>query len=214
MGINRQEFIDKITFGYAKPTNQPFPPTDPAFSQEVYNLWSYDPAKAKEFLGKSKYKGDQLKVTIKGGASPFLEILQSQLKAIGIPADIQTLSSSQFQDIVYIKKQAQIATNIGTQGRESPVLNLQATNGTTGNLNLSGPNASEEFLSAVDLVRRTPLDSPDYLNALHAAVKLAVVSNPNIWLYSAPPRHRLHNPISNIPSIPVTYRWEGTKVGG
>jgi peptide/nickel transport system substrate-binding protein len=83
-GINRQEFIDKITFGYAKPTNQPFPPTDPAFSEEVYKLWSYDLGKAKDLLAQSRYKGEDLKVVIKGTAGPFLEILQNQLKAIGI----------------------------------------------------------------------------------------------------------------------------------
>lgn len=211
-GINRKEFIDKITFGYAKATNQPFPPNDPAFSDEVYGLWKYDLAKAKELLAKSRYKGDQLKVVIKGTAGPFLEILQNQLKAIGIPAAIETLAAGVSQTVIMVKKDAQIATNIGTQGRESPVLGLQAPYGTTGNINLSGPYASEDFLNAVDLVRQTPLDSPDYKKVLHAAVKAAIVTNPNIWLYSAP-RILAYNPkLKNVPSVPVTYRWEGAKV--
>jgi peptide/nickel transport system substrate-binding protein len=114
--------------------------------------------------------------------------------------------------IIMVKKGAQIATNIGTQGRESPVLGLQAPYGTTGNLNLSGPYASEEFLDALDLVRKTPLDSPDYPRILHAAVKAAIVTNPSIWLYSAP-RIRAYDPkLTAVPSVPVTYRWEGARV--
>jgi peptide/nickel transport system substrate-binding protein len=210
--VNRQEFIDKITFGYAKATNQPFPPGDPAFSDAVFKLWSYDPDKAKQLLAKSRYKGDRLKVTIKGEAGTVLEILQKQLKAIGIPATIDSLSSAQSINVIMVQKAAQIATNIGTQGRESPVLGLQAPYGVSGNLNLSAPYASKEFLEALDAVRHTPLDAEDYPDKLHEAVKAALTSNPTLWLYSSP-RILAHNPkLTNIPSVPITYRWEGAKI--
>lgn len=211
-GTNRQEYIDKITFGYAKATNQPFPPSDPTFSKEVNALWPYDPERARKLLAEAGYPPGKLSVTIKGTAGTVLEILQKQLKAIGINATIQALPAGQSITEIIVRKQAQIAANIGTQGRESPVLGLLSAYGVSGNINLSAPYASEAFLQAIDQVRRTPLDSQDYLPALHRAIKEAVVSNPTNWLYSSP-RIVAYSPrVTDIPSVPITFRWEGTKV--
>ncbi|CAB3929375.1 ABC transporter substrate-binding protein [Achromobacter insolitus] len=211
-GTNRQEYIDKITFGYAKATNQPFPPTDPTFSTDVNDLWPYDPDRARKLLADAGYPPGTLSVTIKGSAGTVLEILQKQLKAIGINATIQALPAGQSITEIIVRKQAQIAANIGTQGRESPVLGLLSAYGVTGNINLSAPFASDAFLKAIDQVRKTPIDSKDYLPALHLAVKEAVVSNPTNWLYSSP-RIIAHSPrVTDVPSVPITFRWEGAKV--
>jgi peptide/nickel transport system substrate-binding protein len=210
--INRQEFIDKITFGHAHATNQPFPPSDAAFNKEIGALWSYDLDRAKRILADAGYKRGDIKVTIKGEAAPVLEILQTQLRALGISARIQTLQAAQVQSEIMIRKECQIATNIGTQGRESPVLGLQAAYGATGNLNLSGPYAPKALTDAIDRVRATPLDAPEYRAVLDEAIKVAVTLNPTIWLYSSP-RILAYSPrITDVPSVPITYRWEGAKV--
>jgi peptide/nickel transport system substrate-binding protein len=211
-GINRQEFIDKITFGYAKPTNQPFPPTDPSHNHDLDALWPYDLEKAKQILAAAGYKPGDIKLTIKGETGTVLEVLQSQLTALGITARIQTLQIAQVLTDIMGKKQAQIATNIGTQGRESPVLGLLAVYGASGNINLSGPYAPPEMIDAINKVRATPLESPDYDAVLKDAVKVAVTMNPTIWLYSSP-RILAYNPkIKDVPSVPIAYRWEGAKV--
>ena len=50
------------------------------------------------------------------------------------------------------------------------------------------------------------------LDAVIKAVKEALTSNPSLWLYSAP-RILAHSPkLTDIPSVPVTYRWEGAKI--
>ena len=210
--LDRKEFVDKITFGYAKATNQPFPPTDPAFSEEVNRLWSHDPDRARRILADAGYAPGQIKVTIKGNAGTVLEILQKQLKAIGIDAAIQTLPAGQNITRIIVRKEAQIAANIGTQGRESPVLGLLAVYGAKGNMNLSAPYATQAFLDAIDKVRSTPLDSPDYLNVLHAAVREGVSSNPTNWLYSSPRVLAFSPKVKNVPAVPITFRWEGVKI--
>lgn len=210
--IDRQDFVDKLTFGYATPTNQPFAATDPAFSPDLAALWPHDADRSRALLAEAGFAPGTAQVTIKGKAGAPLEVLQQQLQKAGFDARIQVLTQGQSINEILVKKDAQIAANVGTQGRESPVLGLVDIYGERGAMNLSAPYIDPAFTAAIDRVRATPLDAPDYPEALRAAVREGVSGNPNQWLYSLPRILAFNPKVKNLPSVPSTYRWEGVTI--
>ncbi len=189
--FNRQEFVDVLTAGRGSITHQPFPPGYYAADPELETLWGYDPDRAKVLLAAAGYQPGSLTVTIttsalldNGGAA---ELAQSQLAKIGVNSVIRVVppGSTTWQSEVYIGKNAQLATDVSI-GRESPVQSLLATFGPSGIMNLSGPHATPAFLAALETVRRTPLEDPQYLPRLHDAVRLGVEQSPSDYIYSTP----------------------------
>jgi len=114
---------------------------------------------------------------------------------------------------VYVAKSPQLALD-GTIGRESPVANLLATYGPAGIMNLSGPHASDEFLEALDAVRGTPIDAPEYQQVLWDAVQIGVTQSPTHYLYSSPWIFATSDRIGTLNLLPSQVRWEGVTVTG
>jgi peptide/nickel transport system substrate-binding protein len=214
--FDREEFVDAITSGQGSPTHQPFPEGNPAFNPEVEQLWDYDPAKAKSLLAEAGYgEGElSLEITAASFSEQGAEIAQAQLAEIGVNSTIALVppGSSTWQSEVYIAKNPQLAID-GTIGRETPVQNLLAVYGPQGIMNLSGPNASDEFLAALQTVRETPLDDPGYQAALQEAVRIGVEQSPSNYLYSAPWVIASSSSVSDLNILPSQFRWEGVTVG-
>lgn len=214
--FDREEFVDAITAGKGSPTHQPFPEGNPAFNPAVEKLWDYDPEKAKSLLEEAGYgEGDlTLEITAAAFSEQGAEIAQAQLARIGVNATISLVppGSSTWQSEVYIAKNPQLAID-GTIGRETPVQNLLAVYGPAGIMNLSGPNASDEFLAALQTVRETPLDDPGYQDALQEAVKLGVEQSPSNYIYSTPWVIASSSTVSDLNILPSQFRWEGVTVG-
>ena len=88
--VNRQEFVDKLTFGYGEATDQPFPKGYVAYDPESANAYPYDPAKAKKLLAEAGYQPGDIKLDLVVPAEdPQAEIVQSQLAAVGITVTIK-----------------------------------------------------------------------------------------------------------------------------
>lgn len=214
--INRQQFIDAITAGTGSIVHQPFPPGYLAFDPEVEKLWSYDPERAKKLLAEAGYAPGQLSIVITNSATAdegVGELLQSQLEKVGVKSTIKLVppGSSTWQSEVYLAKAPQLAID-GTIGRESPVQNLLAVYGADGIMNLSGPHASSDFVSALRTVRKTPLDSPDYQRVLWAAVQAGVKQSPTNYIYSNPWVIVSSAHVKNLNILPSQIRWEGVTV--
>jgi peptide/nickel transport system substrate-binding protein len=214
--FDRQEFVDVITQGQGSVTSQPFPEGNPAFNPDVEKLWSYDPDKAKSLLEQAGYGEGELSIEITAAAfsEQGAEIAQSQLAKIGVNSTISLVppGSSTWQSEVYIAKNPQLAID-GTIGRETPVQNLLAVYGPQGIMNLSGPNASDAFLAALQKVRETPLDDPGYQSALQDAVKAGVEQSPTNYIYSSPWIIASSSEVSELNLLPSQFRWEGVTVG-
>ena len=89
--------------------------------------------------------------------------------------------------------------------------NLTVVYGLEGLMNVSR-TASPEFLAALDLVRRTPLDDPGYPTVLQDAVRIGVLQSPSFSL-STSPRIVVRSPkVSALPHFLSQYRWEGVTV--
>ena len=215
--FDRQAFVDVVTAGLGTVTHQPFPEGYLAFAPEVEELWDYDPAKAKQILADAGYEEGDLSLTItaQAGGDVAAELAQAQLAAIGVGSTIEIVpaGSTTWQDEVYVAKSPQLALD-GTIGRESPVANLLATYGPEGIMNLSGPHATTEFLDALDAVRATPIDSPDYPSVLREAVKVGVTQSPTNYLYSSPWIFATSDRVGELNLLPSQVRWEGVTVEG
>lgn len=213
--FDREGFVDAITAGQGSVTHQPFPEGNPAFDPAVEELWDYDPDRAKALLKDAGYDEGELSITITAASfsEQGAEIAQAQLAEIGVNSTIALVppGSSTWQSEVYIAKNPQLAID-GTIGRETPVQNLLAVYGPQGIMNLSGPNASDEFLAALQEVRETPLDSPDYQSVLQDAVKIGVEQSPTNYIYSSPWVIASSSKVSELNLLPSQFRWEGVTV--
>ncbi|MGC0366504.1 peptide/nickel transport system substrate-binding protein [Rhodococcus sp. 27YEA15] len=213
--FDRQVFVDVITNGLGSKTSQPFPEGYLAFNPEIEKLWNYDPDRASRLLAEAGYGPGQLsiEVTAMSTATNRAELVQSQLKKIGVESTIKVVppGSSTWQSEVYIAKNPQLATD-GTIGRESPVQNLLAVYGPAGIMNLSGPHATPEFTAALDTVRRTPLEDPEYKQRLWDAVKIGVEQSPTNYLFSNPWITVSNPKVKNLNILPSQIRWEGVTV--
>ena len=153
-----------------------------------------------------------LTITVNAVAQSTAELVQQQLAAVGIDATITVVppGSSTWQQEVYLGRKAQFALD-GTVGRESPVQNLGVVYGPAGLMNTSKVS-TPEFLAALDTVRRTPLDSPEYPTVLRTAVATGVMMSPSFSLGTVP-RIVVRNPrVSPLPRFLSQYRWEGVTV--
>lgn len=99
-GINRQAIVDTVL------SKAGVVAKDMASDQlGGYNVewleedyYSYDPAKAAEYLEKSSYQGETLRIEADSTNSSNLELIQGQLGAIGIKAEIQTFENALWQE--------------------------------------------------------------------------------------------------------------------
>ena len=72
-----------------------------------------------------------------------------------------------------------------------------------------GVSASPEFLAALDKVRKTPLDDPNYKKVLHDAVSIGVQQSSTDYLYSTPWVIVSNPKLSKLNLLPSQFRWEG-----
>ena len=79
-------------------------------------------------------------------------------------------------------------------------------------MNLSGPHASDEFLTALDAVRATPIDSPEYQDVLWNAVEVGVKQSPTNYLYNSPWIFVTSDKVGDLNLLPSQVRWEGVTV--
>ncbi|GGN95164.1 peptide ABC transporter permease [Actinoplanes lobatus] len=206
---NRQEFVDKVSFGIATPTDQPFPDTYLAYDSGSANRWPYDVAKAKALIAEAGYQPGDIKVDLViPNQQTAAEIIQSQLAAIGITVNIKV--DPNWATPFFAKD---LALSIyGTTGRESPVQTLTAHFGPNGPLNLSTPYEPEGFEAAVKVARETPLDSADYQKNLQAATRAGLESRALVFTYSLPNLFVKSTRVSDFAPIPGQLHWAGLTV--
>ncbi|MFC8665074.1 ABC transporter substrate-binding protein [Streptomyces sp. NPDC057199] len=209
--INRQEFVDKLTFGYGSVTNQPFPKGYVAYDPESENSYPYDPAKSKKLLAEAGYKPGKLKLNLVIPAEdPQAEIVQSQLAKVGITV---TIKIDKNWATPFFAKDLTFSL-YGTTGRDSAAQTLTAHFGPNGPLNLGSPYEPAGFEAAIAKVRQTPLDSPDYAKVLQAATRAGLESKALVFTYSQPNLIAKSKSISELPKNPAHIDWTGVTIGG
>jgi peptide/nickel transport system substrate-binding protein len=211
--INRQQFVDQLTFGYGESTDEVFPPGYIGYDTADANLWPYNAAKARQLLAQAGYKPDQLTLplVISGATlSPEAEIVQSQLAAIGIKV---TITINPNWATPFFAKQL-VFSLYGTTGRDSATETLRDHFGPDGVLNLSSPYEPASFEAAVGKAEATPIGSPDYAANLQAATNAGLQSQALIFLYVQPNLFAKSKSISALPGNPGHVEFTGVSVNG
>jgi peptide/nickel transport system substrate-binding protein len=104
--IDRQAIIDGAMFGYGTPIGSHFAPHNPAY-EDLTALSAYDPEKAKALLKEAGHEGG-FKTTLTLPPPPYArrggEIVASQLRAVGIEAQITNVEWAQWLEQVFTNK--------------------------------------------------------------------------------------------------------------
>ena len=209
--VNRKEFVDKLSFGYGEATDQPFPDGYIAYDPKSKNRYPFDQKKARQLLAEAGHKAGDIKLDLViPSADPAAEIVQSQLAAVGITVNIKVDKN---WATPFFAKQLTFSL-YGTTGRDSALQTLTAHFGPNGPLNLSTPYEPGGFEAAVAKVRQTPLDAPDYQDALQAATRAGLASRALVFTYSAPNLIAKSRSISDLPKIPAHLDWTGVTING
>jgi peptide/nickel transport system substrate-binding protein len=208
--VNRQEFVDKLTFGYGSATDQPFPKGYVAYDPKSADLYPYNPAKSRQLLAEAGYKPGAIKLTLDiPAADPQAEIVQSQLAKVGITV---TIKVDKNWATPFFAKDLTFSL-YGTTGRDSALQTLTAHFGPNGPLNLSTPYEPAGFEAAVAKVRRTSIDAPDYAQVLQAATRAGLKSKALVFTYSAPNLFAKSRSVSALPKNPGHIDWTGVTIG-
>ncbi|MGO2633074.1 MAG: ABC transporter substrate-binding protein [Galactobacter sp.] len=87
--VDRQEIVDTAWGGYGQPIGAFVPPTEPYY-EDLTGFYPHDPAKAKELLDEAGYDNlsFEMKVPTRPYATSVAEVVQSQLKEVGIDMKI------------------------------------------------------------------------------------------------------------------------------
>ncbi|RII14674.1 Glutathione-binding protein GsiB precursor [Streptomyces sp. YIM 130001] len=208
--VDREELLKTASFGFGEATRQPFPKGYAGHDAALDELFPYDPAKARQLLAKAGH-ADGLKITLSAQkAEGVPELIQAQLKKVGITAEIETIPEDRATQIVYIQRQKALYVD-QFAGRDAATQSFQVLFGEDGLMN-PGRTTSPELEKALEKVRRTPLDAPEYPEVLQKATGVAVRTMPNVFLYTVP-RILARNPkVSKIPEFSVVQRFEGVTV--
>jgi peptide/nickel transport system substrate-binding protein len=210
--INREQLVDQADFGYGVPAYEPFPKNYIAFDPDAANLYPYSVAKAKELLREAGYPNG-FAVTMTVGTTVGTaenEILQAQLKAVGIRA---TLKVDPNWATSFFAKKLAIST-YSTTGRDSPVQTLQAHFDAAGALNSSGRDGGAAYQAAVAKALATPVSSPDYQKNIQAATAAGMATTGLVFTDTVPNLFVKTKAISALPKIPAKVVWTGVTISG
>ncbi|WP_326544333.1 ABC transporter substrate-binding protein [Pseudorhodoferax sp.] len=212
--FDRQEFVKLLNFGVGTAINQPFPARYPQFDQSIAEIWPYDPEKARALLAQAGYAPGELGIefTQFGDTSAFSELVQQQLDKVGVKVSIRVVPEGKATQMKNFDKDF-VFTYDHSTGRESPVQALTIFYGPQGLMNGSTPHATPEFLASLDKLRTTPLDAPDYQQALNLAVRTGVQQNASNYLYEIPWTFIKGDGITPLAGGQGQIRWEGVRVG-
>ncbi|MGD6756769.1 ABC transporter substrate-binding protein [Streptomyces sp. BH105] len=207
--INRQEFVDKLTFGYGEATDQPFPKGYTAYDPQSANAYPYDPAKSKKLLAEAGYKAGDIKLDLViPEEQPDAEIVQSQLAKVGIKVNIRIDKN---WATPFFAKDLTFSL-YSTTGRDSAAQTLTAHFGPDGPLNLSTPYEPKGFEDAIAKVRETRIDDPDYPKVLQAATRAGLHSKALVFTYSQPNLIAKSKTVSDLPKNPAHIDWTGVTI--
>lgn len=208
--IDREKLVEVASFGVGAVNYQPFPPGYVGYNEELADLYAYDPEKAKQLLADAGYTAPVKAVfTSSGQSAAAVELIQAQLKEVGIEATIETIPATQHTQLVYLEHSKALAYD-GFAGRESPVQAFQVLFGAEGLMN-PGRKTSPELEKKLDEVKHTPTDAPEYAGLLQEATKIAVTSFPNVFLQLVP-AVIARKGVSELPTLPSLRRFEGVTV--
>ncbi len=205
--IDREKIKEVAAFGIGEVSYQPFPKGYVGYSAELEDAYPYDPDKARQLLADAGYTEPVKGVFTSSGTAPAaVELIQAQLKEVGIELTIENIPQTQHTQLVYIERSKALTYDYFA-GRESPVQAFQVLFGAEGLMN-PGRKTDPKLEAQLKKVKETPTDDPAYPQLLQEATRLAVTSFPNTFLLTGP-SIIARKGVSTLPELPSLRRFEG-----
>ncbi|BAS07135.1 glutathione-binding protein GsiB [Arthrobacter sp. Hiyo4] len=103
--FDRKTIVEQVLLGQGTPTSQPFGKASGAWTEELENYYSYDPAKAKSLLKEAGYEtGVVLDIPSVPGWETQLAVIKQQLADVGITVNIGAAITNTFTTDVAAQK--------------------------------------------------------------------------------------------------------------
>jgi peptide/nickel transport system substrate-binding protein len=103
--IDRDAVVEAMTAGHGEARYQPFASDSPAYDEELNEMYTYDPDRARELLAEAGYEDGVTFESIIGGTATvyvqFGELLQAQLDEVGITMDLQLVDQARTIPLLY-----------------------------------------------------------------------------------------------------------------
>lgn len=113
LAFDREKYIDVVLSGIALPAIGPFPPGLPGYDDTLEGL-PYDPVRAKQLLGESKYAGKMPPIIYTDGGSgsdiggDVAALAQMWQQNLGITITVENLEPDKYSDLVHAGQHGQI----------------------------------------------------------------------------------------------------------
>jgi len=212
--VNREEIIKKAYFGFGKVPVGPIPSSVPwAFTDDVPRF-DYSPVKANQILDEAGYKRgsdgmrfsvDFVYETLLSEFNRAAQMIQSQLREVGIDVRLKGMETASAIDLVFRKKDFGLYYNslsIGPDpavgaGRLYLTSQIRATTGVTNAMSYSNPEVDQLFAEAGGAPSRT-VAAEKY----HKIQKLLVQDMPCIWINEYPYAMAFNPKLAGLPAGP------------
>ncbi len=103
--IDRDAAVQALSAGYGRAAWQMFAKESPAYDPGLDNMWPYNPDKAKQLLTEAGFpNGVDFKSIIGSSSAPYVQfgqLIQGQLKKVGINMDLQLVDAAQTLPMLY-----------------------------------------------------------------------------------------------------------------
>lgn len=208
--VDRDQIVKQVDFGYGSATTEPFPKGYIAYNPAAANTHPFNVSKAKQLLADAGYPNGFAVPFVVSADTPANELLQAQLKAVGIDAQLKV--DPNWAASFFAKKLT--LSTYGTTGRDSPIQTLQAHFGAKGALNSSGVDGGAAYDAAIAKALATPLGSGDYATNIQAATAAGLATTGLIFTDSLPNIFVKSKTVSALPKIPAYITWTGVTITG
>lgn len=184
LGINREEIINKLLFGQATVAHSILPVESWAYNAGT--KYAFDLAKAKQLLQESGYNGEPVKFKVSAGSVAFKqysEVIQSELKTLGINIEIETLEPNVLRQQVALG-QFQMNTGVWVGGNQDPIfLNDLFTTKKITSAKVSCCNRSRYSNAEVDKIIEQALAATDREQARQLYVKAQEIISSEVPMF-------------------------------
>lgn len=178
-GIDRQKIINQLLAGQATIAHSILPAESWAYNAGT--KYEYNPQKAKELLQESGYNKESITFLFSSGnaaTSQYVQVIQSQLKEIGLTIEVSPLDSKVLRDNL-AKGEYQMNTGVWIGGNQDPIfLKDLFSTGAIPNENVRCCNRSRYSNEEVDKLVKEAIDATDREVAKEKWIKIQeIVSN-------------------------------------
>ncbi len=210
LAINREEFVARANAGVGKPSTQPYQSGDIGYVESFQPEFDID--KAKQVLEAAGYQSGDITFAIPSTAlyQSKAEVLQSQLKAIGIETTIEILPDAESAKLLATKSTKYPLALSGTHNFIDPLQTFSQQYDQDGNVNISGKEPAN-FDALLAKAQNVPLDSPEYAAAVEALAKDSLEFQSKIYYATYNYSYLQTTKLSDLPSLPGQISLKGVR---